>query len=433
VTTLLTAGLIAKTWLVALAWMAAQGTILAIVALALTRLAGRLRPAWQAAIWLVVVVKFALPWGPGLRWSLSDLFALLTRSAPPLDVVSPLPPALAPLPPPPHAWPAIAWLVLAIIWVTGATLVIARAIRAHRRTVVAARTSQLAPAFAQRLVAQLAAQLKVRAPELRIGAADVGPHVIGFVRTTIVVPPALIADDATTARDTNNLLRAALLHELAHVRRRDVLGRAAQVAAIALLWFWPIVRVVGRRLDAARETACDAWALEAGALARPTYARLLVRMAELRAAAAPSLAAPHALNARVAAVLGPMSHAHITRVQRTVLAAFALLALGGARTASAHPDRVACKYTPELAQALYLSYPEADLDGDGQLSRDEACGLQAELRRQGSASAQPQLVSHLDPASEAELQTWLEEPLCCNCETPEANSATCTQVGADPR
>jgi beta-lactamase regulating signal transducer with metallopeptidase domain len=428
-TTLITAGLVAKTWLVALAWMAAQGTILAIVALALTRLAGRLRPAWQAAIWLVVVVKFALPWGPGLRWSLSDLFALLTRSAPP-EVASPLPPALAPLPPAPHAWHAIAWLVVAAIWAAGATLVIARAIRAHRRTVIAARTSQLAPAFAQRLVAQLAAQLKVRTPQLRIGAADVGPHVIGFVRTTIVVPPALIADDASTARDTNNLLRAALLHELAHVRRRDVLGRAAQVAAIALLWFWPIVRVVGRRLDAARETACDAWALEAGALARPTYARLLVRMAELHAAAAPSLAAPNALNARVAAVLGPMSFARTTRVQRTVLAGFALLALGGARTASAHPDRAACKYTPELAQALYLSYPEADLDGDGQLSRDEACSLQAELRRLGP---QPQLVSHLDPASEAELQTWLEEPLCCNCETPEANSATCTQVGADPR
>lgn len=429
-TALVTAGLIAKAWLVALAWMAAQGTILAIVVLALTRLAGRLRPAWQAALWLVVVVKFALPWGPGLRWSLSDLFALLTRSAPPADIASPLPPALAPLPPPPSTWHAIAWLALAVIWAGGAALVIARAIRAHRRTVIAARTSQLAPAFAQRLVAKLAAELGVRAPQLRIGAADVGPHVIGLVHTTIVVPPALIADDATTALDTNNLLRAALLHELAHVRRRDVLGRAIQVAATALLWFWPIVRLVGRRLDAARETACDAWALEAGALARPTYARLLLRMAELRAAAAPSLAAPHALNARVAAVLGPIHHARITRVQRTVLAGFALLALGGARTASAHPERVACKYTPQLAQALYLSHPEADLDGDGQLSRGEACGLQAELRRQGP---QAQLVSHLDPASEAELETWLEEPLCCNCETPEANSGTCTQVGADLR
>ncbi|HET9992376.1 MAG TPA: hypothetical protein VFQ65_27780, partial [Kofleriaceae bacterium] len=72
------------------------------------------------------------------------------------------------------------------------------------------------------------------------------------------------------------------------------------------------------------------------------------------------------------------------------------------------------------------------LDGDGQLSRDEACGLQAQLRRH-EADPKPQLASHLDPASEAELETWLEEPLCCNCETPEANSGTChlENVGAE--
>jgi hypothetical protein len=160
---------------------------------------------------------------------------------------------------------------------------------------------------------------------------------------------------------------------------------------------------------------------------------LLVKMAELRAAAgAAALAAPHALDARVAAVLGPSSHARIARWQRAVLAAWIVLALGGARAASAHPERIACKFTPQLAQVLYLSYPEADLDGDGQLSRDEACGLQAELRRQHPDTKTP-LASHLDPVSEAELETWLEEPLCCNCETPEANSGTCTQdpVGAD--
>jgi len=151
-------------------------------------------------------------------------------------------------------------------------------------------------------------------------------------------------------------------------------------------------------------------------------------MAELRAATASSLAAPHALDARVAAVLGPTSHARIAMWQRAALAGWIIVALGGARTASAHPERTVCRYTPELAQALYMSHPEADLDGDGQLSRDEACSLQAELRRLGP---QPLLASRLDPVSEAELETWLEEPLCCNCETPEANSGTCTQVGAD--
>ncbi|HET9987986.1 MAG TPA: hypothetical protein VFQ65_05690, partial [Kofleriaceae bacterium] len=76
------AGLAAKAWLATLAMMTVQGTLLALVALVVTRAGGKLRPAWQAAIWLVVVVKFALPWGPGLRGSLSDLIAMLTHRAP---------------------------------------------------------------------------------------------------------------------------------------------------------------------------------------------------------------------------------------------------------------------------------------------------------------------------------------------------------------
>ena len=76
-TTVIALGAAGKVWLATLAMMAVQGTLLAIVALALTRAGGRLRPAWQAALWLVVIAKFALPWGPGLRFSLSDLIARL--------------------------------------------------------------------------------------------------------------------------------------------------------------------------------------------------------------------------------------------------------------------------------------------------------------------------------------------------------------------
>ena len=94
-----TIGAAAKIWLSTLAMMAVQGTLLALVALALTRASGRLRPAWHAALWLVVIVKFALPWGPGLRFSLSDLVVSLFSSAPVADVTSNLPPALQPLPP----------------------------------------------------------------------------------------------------------------------------------------------------------------------------------------------------------------------------------------------------------------------------------------------------------------------------------------------
>nr|MDQ3370960.1 hypothetical protein [Myxococcota bacterium] len=141
------------------------------------------------------------------------------------------------------------------------------------------------------------------------------------------------------------------------------------------------------------------------------YARLLVRMAQLRVVAAPALAAPHALDARIAAVLGDPARPRLGLVHRLSILAWAVLALGGARTATAQPAGEICQYTPALATAMYQAYPDADADGDGVLSRDEACEYQAELRKRAPASAPDasHAVATLDHAS------LLAEPLCCNC------------------
>jgi beta-lactamase regulating signal transducer with metallopeptidase domain len=405
VSTLVSAAALAKEWLATLGMMAGQGTLLVIAALLLTR-AGRLRPAWQAAIWLVVALKLALPWSPAMPWSLSDLIASFSQSdaAVPVAVVPAMTTATAPT----LAWSGLAWLLLALAWSAGAAVVLARALVAQHRTLVAARHAQPAPAEAIALLRELRSRAR-----LVVGDPDLGPHVVGLLRPIIVVPPALLEDPA--------LLRAALLHELAHVRRRDAIGRYIQITASSLMWWFPLVRLVNRRLDLAREAACDAWALEAGSVPRPAYARLLVRMAALRAAAAPGLA-QHALDARVAAVLGPPARARIGLLGYLVLIAWFVVALGGARPAEARGEEQVCRYTAELADALYAAYPEADVDGDGHLSRDEACDLQAELQNS----------SRLSPQAEAELATLLAEPLCCNCDGAEVYSnpetASCQKV-----
>lgn len=417
----LDAGAIAKTWLATLGMLAVQGTLLSIIALALTRV-GRLRPAWQAAIWLVVAVKFALPWGPAMPWSLSDLVASLSASdasGAPILISSH---AARVAPATPAAWPAVGWIMLASLWALGAMFVLARATLAQVATARFARRAPLAPATAQELLAQLAAHMRVRAPRLALGGEDVGPHVVGVMRPIIVVPPQLLDDAA--------LLRAALVHELAHVRRRDALARIVQIAAGAMMWWWPVVRLVHRRLELAREAACDAWALESGEVARPAYARMLVRMAQLRTVAAPALAAHYALDARVASVLGPPVRARMTHLHRALIAGWALVALGGAREATAQAPVEACQYTPQLATALIHAFPQADLDGDGQLSRDEACDLQAELRR----LPEEERSLRLSPEEDVEVQTLLADPLCCNCSGVDvfssAETATCQRSDA---
>jgi hypothetical protein len=107
-------------------------------------------------------------------------------------------------------------------------------------------------------------------------------------------------------------------------------------------------------------------------------------------------------------VLGPPARARIGWAHRLVLAGWLLVALGGARSASARGAEPACRYTPELAQQLYAAHPEADLDGDGTLSREEACDLQAQLQNA--------------PQRSTVDTTFLAEPLCCNCDEAEVYS-----------
>jgi beta-lactamase regulating signal transducer with metallopeptidase domain len=419
VSALVDAGMFAKGWLATLGLVAVQGALLALVAFALTR-AARLHPGWQAAIWLVVTIKLAVPWGPAMPWSFSDLIATFTASEPasaPLVLttgMASVAPSAAPL------WPALAWLALATLWAAGAASVIGRAVAAHLHTMRAARSAPAAPADARDMLVSLARRMRVGPPRLAVATTDAGPHVVGVLRPIIVVPPALLAEPS--------LLRAALLHELAHVRRHDALARLIQIAAGAMMWWLPVARIVHRKLELAREAACDAWALELGDVGRPAYARLLVRMAQLRAdVAAPALAAHHALDARVAAVLGPPARARMGHVHRVAIAGWAALALGGARTASAASEPDVCHYTSQIAEALYLAFPQADRDGDGQLSRDEACELQADLRREPEVRT-----ARITPENEAHAQTLLAEPLCCNCGGAEVYSspeiASCQKV-----
>ncbi|HEY0987459.1 MAG TPA: hypothetical protein VGD80_10425, partial [Kofleriaceae bacterium] len=127
-----------------------QGTVLALLAFAVVR-AGALRPGWQAAVWLVVLAKFVLPWGPALPWSLADLFAALR---PHHDVaVLKVAPATAAVVAPSAS---IGWVVLAGVWLVGAAIVLGRALIVQHRVARAARSARPAPEHAQALLAGFA-------------------------------------------------------------------------------------------------------------------------------------------------------------------------------------------------------------------------------------------------------------------------------------
>ncbi len=73
-------------------------------------------------------------------------------------------------------------------------------------------------------------------------------------------------------------LRFVMLHELAHVKRRDTLIEAVAQLATILYWFNPLVWIAARRMRVERERACDDLVLNSGS--KPSdYASQLMELA----------------------------------------------------------------------------------------------------------------------------------------------------------
>jgi beta-lactamase regulating signal transducer with metallopeptidase domain len=116
---------------------------------------------------------------------------------------------------------------------------------------------------------EIADRLELDAAPRLLRSDDVKmPFAAGLLSSTIVLPAE--SDDWSAERRT-----AVLIHELGHVRRRDLIGHTVGRIACAFYWFHPLVWTAARRLRAESERACDDLALVFGA--RPSdYAEHLL-------------------------------------------------------------------------------------------------------------------------------------------------------------
>jgi hypothetical protein len=85
---------------------------------------------------------------------------------------------------------------------------------------------------------------------------------------------------------------AVLVHELAHLRRRDHWVGWLLLLGGCVWWWHPLYRLVRRRLGREAELACDAWVVQTLPGARRPYAEALLEVCQLRPpAAVPALGA----------------------------------------------------------------------------------------------------------------------------------------------
>src|SRR5689334_4663100 len=168
-----------------------HGTALAALAWLLSAtLLRRSRPALVAALWTVVLLKFAIPVGPALPWSLSDLVdAIFDRGA-----AVPLPLVTGPVA---HAarasapgLAAIASMAALALWALAVAFIAVRRVRGQREAVARARALPAASAEVTAIARGVAARLGLgQVPALRIADDGGSPWVAG-VREPIVVVPA---------------------------------------------------------------------------------------------------------------------------------------------------------------------------------------------------------------------------------------------------
>ncbi|MCY4587170.1 MAG: M56 family metallopeptidase [Bryobacterales bacterium] len=145
-------------------------------------------------------------------------------------------------------WRGLAGLLSLLV----TSILLLRSMTAWRRVLqLTARADAIAePASQELLPSSLKAAKLGHAPKLVSSPEVRTPVVFGFIRPVIILP-------ATWPEWGKEKLHAVLLHELAHIARRD--GWILAVAALndAVFWFHPLAGRVNRRLRELAETACD--------------------------------------------------------------------------------------------------------------------------------------------------------------------------------
>ena len=145
------------------------------------------------------------------------------------------------------AW-RLTCLGLAVLWLAGAGVTLAQIV-VGRGVLARLRSSSRPVALAT--VARCRCELDTR----RLATLGAHPAVGSPVVLGGLAPCILVPDDWDALPEASQ--RACLLHELAHLERRDDLAKLAAEVATIPFWFHPAVIWLRARLDREAELACD--------------------------------------------------------------------------------------------------------------------------------------------------------------------------------
>jgi beta-lactamase regulating signal transducer with metallopeptidase domain/HEAT repeat protein len=288
-------------------------------------------------------------------------------------------------------WAAVSAMLLAGLLV--ATLAARRLVRTAR---------PLDDPHWTRLLLELSDRLDLADPPalLESGRAAV-PFAYGVLRPAIVLPPG--AEKWSEERKS-----VVLLHELAHIRRRDLLSHRLSGVACAVYWFHPLVWMAARRLRAESEKACDDFVLRCGTRPSDYAGHLLDLLSHVRVQA-PGPALPitrtKEFEGRLLAILDPARRRSAWRAEAALLGALGLVFVTVAiatpvRVASAQADAApSASATPAAVPKTAGPAPLAVAPAPASVEAPRSAARTREARR---AAQPPQAEPPPQPASGAQ-------------------------------
>lgn len=272
--------------------MSLSGALLILILLLGGRLLkGRLGRQWQYYIWLIVLMRLLLPWGPdaslmGRACQAADRTVVqMTRNAGPTDrsftgkglyfstekgddsgidsgevllddsrqstikadyadFVLKRGSSLA-------EGMTLAMDYLWVMWFTVAFAMLIRKITAYQSYIkyVAAGAERVCEVSLLDRLAVIAEQAGIsRSVELCVNPLIASPMLVGYFHPCIVLPDVEIAE-----KDFHYIV----MHELTHYKRRDILYKWLVQVTVCLHWFNPLVHVMSREMERACEFSCD--------------------------------------------------------------------------------------------------------------------------------------------------------------------------------
>ena len=271
-------------------WMVLQQTAAASLAalflLILQRIfLDKLSPRWQYGVWLVLLLRLLVPAGFGGRPTVLDVTfwveTLRTRvelglnSAYSTPFAASLPAAPVPLPPAgaPTSWTDWAFLIYCAGVVLWAAWFVVSAVRLSLRVRDGVPVEGERRAAIEALAKQQRLPMPRRIVECRWART---PFVLGVVRPALVLPMGWALDEKV------------VLHELLHLKYRDVWAGWLTTALRCLHWCNPFLWFVFDKTGNDRESLCDQRVLERlEGEDRRDYGRCLLAMADDRAMRTP--------------------------------------------------------------------------------------------------------------------------------------------------